>query len=149
MRHSKPYRKLSRQRSHYNALLRNLAFSLFQYERVRTTLAKAKEVRPFVDQLITLGKSGTLHDRRRAFSLLGNKVSAQPGGKRLDIVGKIFKDLAAKLPSKGGYTRIVKLQPRPGDAAPMAYLELVGAKPRVVKAKKSSEPKAEEAASAS
>ncbi|MDB5036905.1 MAG: ribosomal protein [Bacteriovoracaceae bacterium] len=136
MRHAKPYRKLSRQRSHYTALMRNLAFSIFQHERIRTTLAKAKEVRPFIDQIITLGKGGTLHDRRRAFALLGNITGVDTGGKKLDIVGKVFNDLSKKLTSKGGYTRIIKLAPRPGDAAPMALLELVHAKLKPVKEKK-------------
>ena len=144
MRHAKPYRKLSRQRSHYRSLLRNLAYSLFQHERIRTTLAKAKEVRPFVDQLITLGKSGSLHDRRRAFALLGNKIGLETGGKKLDIVGKIFSEYAKKLTSKGGYTRIVRLTPRPGDAAPMAMLELVGAKLKPVQPKKTKGKEAEQ-----
>jgi large subunit ribosomal protein L17 len=145
MRHAKPYRKLSRQRSHYVALLRNLAFSLFVHERIRTTLVKAKEVRPLVDKLITLGKSGSLHDRRRAFALLGNKT-ANEAGKKIDIVGKIFKDIAGRLSSKGGYTRITRLAPRPGDAAPMAYLELIGAKPKAAKPKKKDESETKEAA---
>lgn len=132
MRHAKPYRKLSRQRSHYRALMRNLAFSLFQFERVRTTLAKAKEARRFVEQIITLAKSGTLADRRRAFALMGNKVGTQSGLKTTlpkDILDKVFKELGPRYASRaGGYTRIIRLGARPGDSAPMAYLELVDAK---------------------
>lgn len=150
MRHAKPYRKLSRQRSHYVALLRNLATSLFEHERIRTTLVKAKEVRPLVDKLITLAKSGSLHDRRRAFALLGNKTTEGAKGVRTDVVGKIFKEIAPKLTSSGGYTRIVQLAPRPGDAAPMAYLELTFATPKKISRKKSeavSEPQEASAAS--
>ncbi len=142
MRHAKPYRKLSRQRSHYRALMRNLAYSLFEHERIRTTLAKAKEVRPLVDKIITLGKSGSLHDRRRAFALLGSKTEVVVEGKKLDLIEKVFKDLSKKLLSKGGYTRIIRLSRRPGDAAEMAILELVHAKLKPVKEKKpATEPK--------
>ncbi len=137
MRHAIPYRKLSRQRSHYRALLRNLAFSLFEHEKIRTTESKAKEVRRFVDKLVTLGKSGTLHDRRRALALIGNKVAHTAGGEKVDIIGKLFKELAPRLAAhKGGYTRITRLHPRPGDAAQMVLLELVKLSDEAKKPKK-------------
>lgn len=127
MRHQKPYRKLSRQRSHYRSLMRNLAMSLFQKERIRTTLIKAKESRPFIEKIITLGKDGTLHARRRAIALMGNKTLLI-GGKRVDAVEKVFGEFSKRYAKRaGGYTRIIRLAPRPGDAAPMAYLELVDA----------------------
>ncbi len=132
MRHAKPYRKLSRQRSHYRALLRNLAAALFQHERIETTLIKAKEIRPFVDKIITLGRKGGLHNRRRAFSLLGNKIINPGGQNRLDVLDKVFGELATRLKDRnGGYTRIIKLGTRPGDAAPMAIMEIIGAQLKV------------------
>lgn len=128
MRHQKPYRKLSRQRSHYRALMRNLALALFKNERVRTTLIKAKESRSFIEKIITLGKDGSLHARRRANALMGNKTMLV-GGKRISALDKVFTELGKRYASRsGGYTRIVRLAPRPGDAAPMAFLELVDAK---------------------
>src|SRR3954464_5746596 len=96
-RHAKPYRKLSRQRSHYRALMRNLALALFQHERIETTVHKAKEVRRFVDKLITLGKKGGMHNRRRAFSLFGNIITKGAEGKRVDIIGeKVFGEFAKR-----------------------------------------------------
>lgn len=129
MRHAKPYRKLSRQRSHYRALMRNLALGLFENERIVTTLAKAKEVRRFVDSIITLAKAGGMHDRRRAFALMGNKTITTSEGTR-DPLQKVFTEFSKRYESRpGGYTRIIKLGYRPGDAAPKAILELVDAKP--------------------
>lgn len=127
MRHAKPYRKLSRQRSHYRALMRNLAFSLFEHERITTTLSKAKEARSFVDKIIGLGKDGSLHSRRRAMALMGNKIIHLSSGKKVDIVGKVFDDIAKRVKNrKGGYTRILKLaRERAGDKAPMVIFELV------------------------
>ncbi len=135
MRHQIPYRKLSRHRSHYTALMRNLAFSLFEKEKIHTTEAKAKEVRRFVDKLVTLAKGGTLHHQRQVRALLGNKVIGSSKAKasgikgsshKVDIVGKLFKDLAVRLKDhQGGYTRITKTGYRPGDAAPKVILELV------------------------
>ncbi len=147
MRHQKPYRKLSRQRSHYRALMRNMTFSLLQHERINTTLAKAKEVRPFVDKIITLAKAGGLHARRQAFALMGNKVGTAQG-ETFDLIGKVFQDASKKFKSQGGYTRIIRLGRRPGDAAPMAILELVGAAPKLVKPKKGETTEASEAAPA-
>lgn len=133
MRHQKPYRKLSRQRSHYRALLRNLALALFQKERIRTTLIKAKESRSFIEKIITLGKDGSLHARRRAIALMGNKTIST-GGERVNAVEKVFNEFKKRYANRaGGYTRIIRLTPRPGDAAPMAYLELVDAQFKVEK----------------
>lgn len=151
MRHSIPYRKLSRQRSHYRALMRNMALALFEHERIETTIAKAKEARRFVDQIITLAKSGTLHDRRRAMSLMGNKITHKPNGERVDLIGqKVFGDLAKRYKSRpGGYTRIIKLaRARPGDAASMVIFELVDRVEKPVKAKGGEDSATEAAAAA-
>lgn len=130
MQHKKAYRKLSRQRSHYRALMRNMAFSLFQHERIQTTETKAKEMRRFVEKIITLGKKGGLHNRRRALALMGNKiVHDSKTGEKTDVIGKVFTELAERYKNRsGGYTRIYKLaRERAGDAAPMALIELVDA----------------------
>jgi large subunit ribosomal protein L17 len=98
------------------SLLRNLAASLFVHERIRTTLAKAKELRPFAEKLITLSKKDSLHARRRALQVMGHK----------EAVAKLFRDLSARFADRpGGYTRILKLGPRQGDGAKMAFIELV------------------------
>ena len=97
-------------------MTRNLITSLIDEERVRTTLAKAKEVRRHVDRVITLGKRGTLHARRQAAAILRTPASVQ---KLMDTLGPRYAD------RPGGYTRIIHMPPRPGDAAPMAILELV------------------------
>jgi large subunit ribosomal protein L17 len=100
------------------AMLRNQVKDLLNYERIRTTEAKAKEVRPLAEQMITLGKNGGLHARRQALAFLNDKGT----------VSRIFTDLAPRFATRpGGYTRIVKLGPRPGDGARMAQLELVDA----------------------
>ncbi len=92
--------------------------SLIVHQRIKTTLAKAKAVRPFAEKMLTLGKRGDLHARRLAVSYLGQK----------DAVKKLFEDLAPRAASRsGGYTRIVKLGPRQSDSAPMAYIEWVDA----------------------
>jgi large subunit ribosomal protein L17 len=98
------------------SLLRNLAASLFVHERIRTTLVKAKELRPFAEKLITLGKKDSLHARRRALQVMGHR----------EAVAKLFRDLSARFADRpGGYTRILKLGPRQGDGAEMAFIELV------------------------
>lgn len=129
MRHAKTYRKLSRQRHHYRALMRNMAFSLFQHERMKTTMPKAKEARRFVEKIITLGKKGSLHDRRRAMALMGNKIMHLGNGEKVDVVGKVFTELAERYKKRaGGYTRIIRLpRERAGDAASMVLFELVDA----------------------
>jgi len=124
--------------------MRNLALSLIEKERIRTTLTKAKEMRGFVEGIIELGKSGGLHNRRRAFALMGNKTIATATGERRDPLVKVFGELATRYASrKGGYTRIYKLGNRPGDAAPMALIELVYAKLEVIAGKPEVAEKAE------
>ena len=116
MRHRVKGRGLSRTVSHRKATLRNMATSLIRHERIETTTAKAKELRPFVERLITLGKQGDLHARRRA----GRSISDR------QVLGKLFDDLGPRFSERpGGYTRILKLGNRRGDAAEMALIELV------------------------
>jgi len=116
MRHQKNTRKLSRTSQHRDALLANLVASLIKHKRVKTTLAKAKAARPLAEKLVTLGKSGTLHDRRLAVAKIGQR----------DAVAKLFTEIAPAFKDrKGGYTRIIKLGPRQSDAAPVAFLEWV------------------------
>ena len=116
MRHNKSGRKLNRNSSHRKAMFSNMANSLFDHEIIKTTLPKAKELRRVAEPLITLAKSDSVSNRRSAFSKLRDK----------EIVGKLFNDLAPRYKDRpGGYTRILKCGFRSGDAAPMAYIELV------------------------
>jgi large subunit ribosomal protein L17 len=116
MRHLKAGRKFGRTSAHRKALFRNLVGALIQRERISTTLAKAKELRGKVEKTITLGKKGTLHARRQAFKLAPQKEAVQ----------KVFGLLAERYATRpGGYTRIIKIGPRKGDNAPMAFIELV------------------------
>ena len=116
MRHRKKGRNLSRSPSHRKALLRNMAMSLFQHERITTTTARAKELRPYAERLITLAKRGDLHARRMAARRITDR----------DVLGKLFDDIAPRYSERpGGYTRILKLGNRKGDAAEMALIELV------------------------
>ena len=116
MRHRWHGRKLGRTSKHRDAMTRNMVTSLIDEERVRTTLAKAKEVRRHAERIITAGKKGTLHARRRVASYLKT-----PGA-----VAKLMETIAPRYAERpGGYTRILRLQPRQGDAAPMALLELI------------------------
>jgi len=116
MRHGVSGRKLSRSSSHRRALYRNLVTDLLGYGKIVTTEAKAKEVRGLAEQMITLGKDGGLNARRQARSFI---IDAK-------VVDKVFGELAPRYAERpGGYTRIVKLGPRLGDAAPMVQLELV------------------------
>jgi large subunit ribosomal protein L17 len=118
MRHRIKTVKLGRSQSHRDALLANQVVSLIVHQRIKTTLAKAKAVRPFAEKMLTLGKRGDLHARRLAVSYLGQK----------DAVKKLFEELAPRSATRaGGYTRIVKLGPRQSDSAPMAYIEWVDA----------------------
>jgi large subunit ribosomal protein L17 len=119
MRHRVAHRKLGRITPHRRALLRNLATALFERERIRTTLPKAKELRPFAEKLITLAKrdDNRLHARRLAARQLQSPA----------VVKKLFDTIGARFATRpGGYTRILRLGPRQGDGAEMAYLELVG-----------------------
>ena len=120
MRHQKTRHKLSRSASHRKALLANLCVEVIDHERIKTTQAKAKAVKPFAEQMITLGKRGDLHARRLALAELRSQ----------DVVHQLFADVAPRFADRaGGYTRIVKLGPRQGDAANMVYLELVDFEP--------------------
>jgi large subunit ribosomal protein L17 len=117
MRHRKSGRQLNRNSSHRAAMFRNMAVSLFEHEVIRTTLPKAKELRRVAEPLITLAKEDSVANRRLAFSRTRSKSA----------VGKLFTDLGPRYSERpGGYTRILKCGFRPGDSAPMAYIELVG-----------------------
>jgi large subunit ribosomal protein L17 len=116
MKHHRAGRKLGRDSAHRKALYANLACALIENGRIRTTEAKAKEVRPIVEQMITLGKRGDVAAHRQAVAFLRSKSAAHA----------LFEDIAPRFADRpGGYTRVVKIGPRQGDAAPMAYLELV------------------------
>jgi large subunit ribosomal protein L17 len=118
MRHLKSGRQLSRNSSHRWALMRNLITALLREEKIQTTDPKAKELRRWVDRVITLGKQGTLHARRQVLSIVQDKAVVR---KLFDTLGPRFKD------RPGGYTRIIKLGLRRGDAAQMSLIELVAA----------------------
>ena len=116
MKHQIKGRKLNRNSAHRKALLRNLSIALLSKERIKTTLPKAKELRPFVEKILTIAKKDNLANRRLAISILGNQ----------QIIEKLFKDLAPRISNRnGGYTRIMKNGFRVGDKAPMAIMELV------------------------
>ena len=116
MRHKKSGRKLGRSSPHRKAMFRNMASSLVRHEMIRTTLPKAKELRRVVEPLITLAKADGVANRRLAFDRLRDK----------EAVGKLFSDLGPRFKDRpGGYLRILKTGPRPGDAAPMAIVQLV------------------------
>jgi large subunit ribosomal protein L17 len=117
MRHLKSGRKLSRSSSHRWALMRNLITSLLREEKIRTTEPKAKELRRWADRVITLGKQGSLHARRQALGIVQDK----------SVVRKLFDTIAPRFKDRpGGYTRIIKIGWRRGDAAPVSLIELVG-----------------------
>jgi len=116
MRHLKTGRKLGRSSAHRKALFRNLVTALIMRERIRTTLAKAKEMRSKIEKTITLGKKGTLHARRLALRTVSQKEALQ---KLFGLLSERYAD------RKGGYTRIIKIGNRRGDDAPMAFIELV------------------------
>ena len=116
MRHRKKGRKLQRTASHRRAMLRNLATSLFRHERIKTTTAKAKELRPYAERLITLARRGDLHARR----LVARKIQDR------EVLGKLFDEISSRYAERpGGYTRILKLGNRKGDAAEISLIELV------------------------
>lgn len=116
MRHRKSGRKLGRSSPHRKAMFRNMATSLVRHEMIRTTVPKAKELRRVVEPLITLAKTDDVANRRLAFNRLRDK----------EAVGKLFADLGPRFKDRpGGYLRILKTGPRPGDAAPMAIVQLV------------------------
>ena len=116
MRHGMSGRKFNRTKSHRRALLANLANALIKHEQITTTLPKAKDLRPYTERLITLGKRGTLHARRQAAAILRDDK----------MVAKLFSALAERYKDRnGGYTRVIKAGFRHGDAAPMGLIELV------------------------
>lgn len=143
MRHQLSGRQLSRNSSHRSAMLKNMAASLLQHETIRTTVPKAKELRRVVEPLITLGKRDSQANRRVAFARLRDEA----------VVTKLFEDLGPRFKARaGGYTRILKMDPRPGDSAPMALMQLVDkpvvAEPAAEPAKKAKRAKKVEAAAA-
>ncbi len=135
MRHRNAGIKLNRTSSHRKAMFRNMVTSLFKHERIRTTDAKAKEIRRWADKLVTLAKRGDLHARRQALSIIREK----------DVVHKLFEEAPQRFAQvNGGYTRVVKIGFRPGDAAPLSMVELVT--PEVKKKKTRRKKKAKKAA---
>ena len=118
MRHQKQRGKLSRSTAHRKALMKNLCIEVIDHERIKTTEAKAKAVKPEIEKLITLAKQGSLHARRQAISTLQHPDKG--------VIYKLFDEIAPRYQSRpGGYTRILKLGPRPSDATEMVYIELV------------------------
>ena len=139
MRHQKKTIKLGRTADHRRALLANQVCALIEHQRIQTTLAKAKAVRPLAERMVTLGKNGSIHARRRALAVLRQK----------NVVKKLFDDIAQRSAERnGGYTRIVKLGARKSDSARMAFIEWVDAehiaeeKPKKEKKAKRKEPEA-------
>jgi len=137
MRHGYTHRKLGRTSSHRTAMFANMAASLIKHEQIVTTLPKAKELRPFVEKLVTLAKRGDLHARRRVLAVIGDK----------SVVHELFTEIAPLVAEReGGYTRITKLGYRKGDNAPMAQIELVlepvTPKAKPAKSSKAAAPKA-------
>ena len=132
MRHRKSGIKLNRTTSHRNAMFRNMVTSLFKYDRIKTTDAKAKELRRWADDLITLAKRGDLHARRQAMAIIREK----------NVVQKLFESAGQRYGERsGGYTRIIKLGKRPGDAADVSIIELITGE--TIEKKKKSKPKSE------
>jgi large subunit ribosomal protein L17 len=147
VRHQRVGKKLGRDSAHRKALYSNLAGALIEHGRIKTTVTKAKAVKPIAEQMITLGRRGDLHARRQATAFLRSR----------DVVHKLFAEVAPRFKDRpGGYARIIKIGPRAGDAAEMAYLELVDEEyveqqreertpaPAVVEAEPEEEPEAEE-----
>ncbi len=131
MRHRRAHRKLGRTSSHRKALLRTMVTDFLDKERIVTTVPKAKELRPFAEKMITLGKRESLHARRQALSVI----------RRKSVVHKLFDSLAPRFADRqGGYTRIIRLGHRKGDAAEMALIELVGSELDPEAAKKEAKP---------
>ncbi len=127
MRHQKAGVKLSRTSSHRDAMFRNMVTSLLKYDRIRTTDVKAKELKRWVDHIVTLAKRGDLHARRQAMAIVREK----------NVVHQLFENAQARFGSQaGGYARVVKIGPRPGDSAPISLVELVGESGKKHKKKK-------------
>ena len=120
MRHQRAGKKLGRDSAHRKALYSNLAGALIEHGRIRTTVTKAKAVKPIAEQMITLGRRGDLHARRQALAFLRSQ----------EIVHTLFSEVGPRMAERpGGYSRIIKIGHRPGDAAEMVYLELVDFEP--------------------
>jgi large subunit ribosomal protein L17 len=135
MRHRRSGRKLGRDASHRKALYSNLAGALFEHGRIKTTAAKAKEVKPIAEQMITLARRGGVHARRQALAYLRSQ----------DVVHKLFSDVGPRFADRpGGYCRIIRIGPRQGDAAEMVYLELVDFVPEATFAPPPRAPREEE-----
>ncbi|OGQ00968.1 MAG: 50S ribosomal protein L17 [Deltaproteobacteria bacterium RBG_19FT_COMBO_52_11] len=137
MRHQIAGRKLGRTTSHRKAMLRNLVTSLLEHERVKTTDAKAKELRPLAEKMIGLGKRGDLHARRQVLAVV----------RKADVVRKLFDTLSLRYQVRnGGYVRIVKIGYRPGDGAPVSIVELVteGKEARVFKRRRAGKRRSKE-----
>lgn len=127
MRHRKGGVKLNRTGSHRRAMFRNMVTSLLKYDRIKTTDAKAKEIRRWADHVITLAKRGDLHARRQALSIVREKA----------VVHRLFAEAPKRFADiEGGYTRVVKIGHRPGDSAPLSVVELTGEKPEGASSKK-------------
>jgi large subunit ribosomal protein L17 len=132
MRHRKKINKLGRSKSHRKATLKNLTSAIVQNQQIKTTLAKAKAARSFVEKLITIGKKDTVAARRQAFKFLQNH----------QLVKKLFDEIAPTFANRsGGYTRVIKLGRRKGDGAELAILQLVGFEPMIIEEKKPAEKK--------
>lgn len=128
MRHHRAGKKLGRDAAHRKALYANLTGALIQHGRIKTTVTKAKAVKPIAEEMITLGRRGGIHARRQALAYLRSQ----------DVVHKLFSDVGPRFAGRaGGYSRIVRIGPRPGDAAEMAYLELVDYSPQVAEEERS------------
>ncbi|MFT4696216.1 MAG: large subunit ribosomal protein L17 [Urechidicola sp.] len=120
MKHGKKFKSLSRTKSHRKALMGNLASELIKHKRIKTTLTKGKELRKYVEPVLTKCKTDTTHNRRLVFKALLNNEQAK------HLVTEMFREIAPKIADRpGGYTRVIKLPPRQGDNAPMCYIELV------------------------
>src|SRR5450432_314091 len=138
MRHGNSGKKLGRDSAHRKALYSNLAGALIEHGRIKTTVTKAKAVKPLAEQMITLGRRGDIHARRQAVAFLRSK----------DIVHKLFTEVAPRFAERpGGYSRIIRIVQRPGDAAEMVYLELVDS-PLVFKTRASQAAEAAESGAA-
>jgi len=139
MRHLNKKVRLSRNTAHRIAMMRNMVTSLIEAERIQTTLPKAKQLRSLADQMVTLGKQGSLHARRRALMTVRKKSA----------VSKLFTELATRFKDRaGGYTRIIKLGFRHGDGAPMAIVEYLGFAPKAIQGGAEAAPKAAKKAAA-
>lgn len=139
MRHKKAGLKLGRTASHRDAMFRNMVTSLFKHERIKTTDAKAKELKRWADNIVTLAKKGDLHARRQALAIIRERK----------VVEKVFNEAAERYgASNGGYTRVIKAGFRPGDAASVSIVELIGSAPQPAKSEAKPKPEPEKQADA-